>query len=175
MPAAAKAAAKRYGARIISAISIALALSSVTPAAAQQQAAFIEQRRALAEAGDADAQYRMGQEAGTGHSEDAIYWFRLAAEQGHAPAQRRLGEFYFCAERARDLDLATWWFTLAAEQGDADAQLFLGFIYRQGLGVNLSPAIAQSWLERAAAQGNAKARLLASYPVDVNINFKLCR
>lgn len=149
--------------------------SLALPAAvfAQQQAAFVEQRQALAAAGDREAQYRMGQEAGTPDSDAAIYWFRLAAEQGHAPAQRRLGEYYYCS--LRDFGLAAWWFTLAAEQGDADAQLFLGFMYRQGVGVIESASIARMWLGLAADQGNARARFLGKYPADANINFKLCR
>lgn len=48
------------------------------------------------------------------------------------------------------------WRTLA-EKGDADAQFNLGQAYRLGRGVPINLAAANSWFERAAAQGHVDA------------------
>ena len=63
-----------------------------TPSAAQQ----LVDLRASAESGDADAQTNLGYRyfIGWGVPEDeveAVAWYRLAAEQGHAGAQGNLG------------------------------------------------------------------------------------
>ena len=53
----------------------------------------------LAQAGDADAQYKLGVMYAEGHGvsadgTQAVYWFRKAAEQGNADAQLYLGVMY---------------------------------------------------------------------------------
>jgi cell division septation protein DedD len=48
-------------------------------------------------------------------------------------------------------------FRAAAEKGDADAQFNLGQAYRMGRGVPADPRIAQSWYQKAAAQGHDRA------------------
>jgi TPR repeat protein len=45
-----------------------------------------------------------------------------------------------------------------AEKGDADAQFNLGQAYRLGRGVKIDLGSAQTWLERAAAQGHVDAQ-----------------
>jgi TPR repeat protein len=57
--------------------------------------------RSLAEAGDAEAQFRLAQayENGQGVAQgyaDAARWYQAAAEQGILAAQARLGEMYLC-------------------------------------------------------------------------------
>ena len=47
-------------------------------------------------------------------------------------------------------------FPLAAS-GNADAQYTLGYLYFHGLGTEKSEAQAMNWIQRAAAQGHAKA------------------
>src|SRR5215469_3985997 len=61
--------------------------------------------RPMAEAGAAEAQFRLGElyEQGRGviHSHvDAVRWFRAAAEQGHVGAQANLGEIYMSGRGA---------------------------------------------------------------------------
>ena len=56
--------------------------------------------RASAEAGEADAQYRYAERCRTGDGvpqdfTQAAFWYRKAAEQGHAEAQNDLGRCYF--------------------------------------------------------------------------------
>ncbi len=82
-----------------------------------------EQWRALAEAGDAEAQAALADLyiTGLGTPEDAaeaLRWYRRAAEQGEPVAQQNLGDFY---QRGigveRDPVSAYVWLSLAAEQG----------------------------------------------------------
>jgi TPR repeat protein len=53
----------------------------------------------------------------------AVKWYHLAANQGHAEAQVRLGALYALGEGVvpQDYVLAHMWSNLAAAQGDADA------------------------------------------------------
>lgn len=82
-----------------------------------------EEWRALAEAGDAEAQtaladlYMNGQ--GTpAKPAQAVYWYRRAAEQGDAVAQQNLGDLYGRGRGVgRDLVSAYVWLALAASQG----------------------------------------------------------
>jgi TPR repeat protein len=82
-----------------------------------------EEWRALAEAGDAEAQtalaslYVSGQ--GTpANPAQAVHWYRRAAEQGDAVAQQNLGDFYGRGVGVgRDLVSAYVWLSLAADQG----------------------------------------------------------
>jgi TPR repeat protein len=82
-----------------------------------------EQWRALAEAGDAEAQTALAglYFAGQGTPEDAaaaLRWYRRAAEQGDAVAQQNLGDLYGQGRGVeRDLVSAYVWLSLAAEQG----------------------------------------------------------
>ena len=55
--------------------------------------------------------------------EEALRWFRRAAEEGHADAQYNLGYMYLNDRGVRrNLVEAVRWYRLAAEQGHADAQ-----------------------------------------------------
>ena len=49
---------------------------------------------------------------------EAVKWYRLAAEQGHAYAQNKLGNMYQFGEGlTQDILEAMRWFRLAADQG----------------------------------------------------------
>ena len=55
--------------------------------------------------------------------EEAVKWYRLAAEQGDAEAQCGLGEMYYGGEGVpQDYAEAIRLWKLAAEQGDEEAQ-----------------------------------------------------
>jgi uncharacterized protein len=82
----------------------------------------------LAEAGDANAQFRLG----------CLYAFGQGVPEDHALALRLYRQ--------------------AAEQGDADAQNNLGGMYAEGMGVQADPVEAYMWFELAAASGHAMAR-----------------
>lgn len=123
--------------------------------------------RPLAEAGDARAQWRLGEMAyyGLGQPEDdqvALGWFDKAARQGLAEAQLRLGHMYAYGHVQLEPDadpgrLAAQWYFEAARQGLAEAQYSLGVLFLTGTGVQRDHAEALVWMQRAAAQGHADA------------------
>ena len=90
--------------------------------------------RALAEAGTIEAQYSLGVKYDTGEGvpqddAEAVRWYRLSAEQGHAGAQYSTSGV--CVRhRSRAcrsmMSEAVIWYRRAAEQGHAGAQFNLG-------------------------------------------------
>jgi TPR repeat protein len=65
---------------------------------------------------------------------EAVKWFRLAADQGHAGAQHNLGGMYGNGTGvAQDFTEAARLFKLAADQGFADAITNLGMSLHQDL------------------------------------------
>ncbi len=85
--------------------------------------------------------------------------YRLAAEQGDADAQFRLGVMYCDGEGVpKDYAEAVKWYRRAAKRGNARAQYSLGRMYRSGRGVPQSDAEAVKWLRMAAEQGDARAQ-----------------
>ena len=80
------------------------------------------------------------------------YW--LAAAQGDAAAQSRLGFMYHEGQGvAQDHVEALKWLGLAAAQGDPGAQFLLGVQYGKGEGVPIDCVLAHMWFSLAAAQG----------------------
>lgn len=78
-------------------------------------------------------------------------WTPLA-DQGHAGAQRSLGEMYRQGNGVRQDDrTAVWLFRLAAEQGDVIAQIKLGEMYADGNGVTRDYVYAYLWTSIAAS------------------------
>ncbi|RJX32879.1 MAG: hypothetical protein C4525_09730, partial [Desulfarculus sp.] len=89
----------------------------------------------------------------------ALYWFRKAAEQGHADAQFNLGILYYHGRGVpRDYKQALYWSRKAAEQGHADAQFDLGLMYSKGIGAPQDYKQAAHWWRKAAEQGDAQAQ-----------------
>jgi TPR repeat protein len=125
--------------------------------------ATIEELRAKAEKGDAEAQCLLGAGYynGDGVAQDyaqAITWFRKAAEQNLAVAQFMLGLCYEYGQGvAKDKVEAVRWYRKAAEQNDAGAQFSLGVCYDEGQGVAKDKAEAMKWYRKAAEQ-NADAQ-----------------
>lgn len=79
------------------------------------------------------------------YSESALSCYRAAAEEGYAPAQCALGEYYeYGAER--DMTKAAEFYRAAAEQGYAPAQGHLGLCYLLGEGVQKDAAEAEKWI-----------------------------
>src|SRR3954464_12439116 len=91
--------------------------------------AAVKEWRPLADQGDADAQFNMGQAYKLGRGVPAAdlriaqSWYEKAAQQGHAQARANLGLILFQnGERQRALP----WIRKAAEDGDPRAQYVLG-------------------------------------------------
>lgn len=98
--------------------------------------------------------------------DEAVDWYRKAAEQGHDGAQNNLGYLYHNGEGVtQDFAEAMKWYRKAAEHGNADAQNSLGIRYYNGDGVKQDFAEAVKWWRKAAEQGhiNAQFNLACAY------------
>ena len=97
--------------------------------------------------------YDHGQGVRQDHDE-AVRWYRKAAEQGQAGAQSNPGVMYASGRGLRqDHAEAVRLYRKAAEQGHAGAQYNLGVMYASGQGVKQDHAEAVRWYRKAAEQG----------------------
>ncbi len=117
----------------------------------------------LAEKGDADAAFNLGQayRLGRGVPLDlarAQGWFERAARKGHVDAQSTLGLLLF---QNGNRVSAMRWLKGAAEAGEPRALLMMGTALYNGDGIAEDPVRAYAYVSRAAAQGldAAKATL----------------
>lgn len=86
--------------------------------------------------------------------EEAVKWYRKAAEQGFDIAQDSLGNCYYLGHGVdEDYVKAVKWYRKAAEQGLCTAQDSLGDCYYYGRGVDEDDAEAVKWYRKAAEQG----------------------
>ena len=137
---------------------------AVIPVGVDAQAPELAQLRALAEQGNAVAQYNLGFRYANGDgvpqdNAEAERWYRLAAYQGHADAQYSLGLMYQLGYGVPEEDAeAERWYRPAADQGHADAQYSLGTLYAGGEGVPEDHVLAYMWFNLSAAQGHERAR-----------------
>lgn len=91
--------------------------------------------------------------------EEAVDWYRKAADLGLPEAQNSLGLKYDAGEGVvLDDREAARLYRLAAEQGLAVAQYNLGLMYHYGEGVPRDTAEAAHWYRLAAGQGRADAQ-----------------
>lgn len=116
--------------------------------------------RPLAEKGDADAQFNLGQAYRLGRGvainlAAAKTWFERAARQGHVDAQTTLGLLLFQnGDQAGGLK----WLKQAAEKGEPRAQLVYGTALVNGDGLTQDPALGYAFVSRAAASGLKPAK-----------------
>lgn len=118
----------------------------------------IDEIKAFAEYGNADAQYELGMAFRYGRLvEYDIYlsalWFMLAALQGHPRGMFRFGETYV----PFNYPDAFIWFRKSAEAGCIDAQNMLGNLYRFGCGVIEDHQQALYWYQKAAEKEHSGA------------------
>jgi cell division septation protein DedD len=116
--------------------------------------------RPLAEAGDADAAFNLGQAYRLGKGvvidlAQAQNWLERAARKGHVDAQTTLGLLLF--QNGNRVG-AMRWLGLAAEAGEARALLMVGTALYNGDGVAVDQVKAYAYVSRAAAQGLAPAK-----------------
>ncbi|HUG45982.1 MAG TPA: SPOR domain-containing protein [Sphingomicrobium sp.] len=116
--------------------------------------------RPLAEKGDADAAFNLGQayRLGRGVQTDlaiAQSWFEKAAKSGHLDAQTTLGLLLF--DRG-SREAAMRWLKQAADKGEARAMLVYGTALFNGDGVKRDPVLAYAYVSQSAAQGLALAK-----------------
>ena len=124
----------------------------------------LDELRARAAAGEADAQNELGLRHYFGRSvlqsyEEAARLYGLASEQGDAVARYNLGVMLAKGRGvAKDESKAARFFRLSAEQGYAAAQYNLGIMYTDGLGVAKDDVEAVRLYRLAAEQGDAAAQ-----------------
>jgi uncharacterized protein len=111
------------------------------------------------EAGDADAQFRVGLAYDTGNGaprdgNEAMKWYRMAAARGHVEAQNSIGSGLQAAKRYEE---ALPWYEEASAQGHALATNNLAYLYDLGLGVKQDRRKALELYLRAADLGWAEA------------------
>ncbi len=116
--------------------------------------------RAMADRGDQDAAFNLGQAYRLGKgvaadSGEAKKWFERAARAGHLDAQVSLGLLLFdSGDRATALD----WLKRAADRGEPRALLVTGTALFNGDGMKRDPVLGYAHVSRAAAQGLAPAK-----------------
>ena len=90
--------------------------------------------------------------------QEAVNWWRKAAEQGHASAQFNLG-FMYAEGRGvpQDDQEAVGWYRKAAEQGNDSAQYNLGAMYGASRGVPQDYVQAHKWINLAASRTKENA------------------
>jgi len=103
--------------------------------------------------------YRTGRRSGSSvieqDYEQALYWYRRAAEQYYAPSQFNIGLMYANGQGVlQSYEEALIWFEKAALQGHSGAKYSLGLMYDQGHGVIQSHKEAAFWYRKAAEQGH---------------------
>src|SRR3954468_2994354 len=116
--------------------------------------------RPLAEKGNADAAFNLGQAYRLGRGVPtniaaATTWFGRAAAKGHVDAETTLGLLLFeNGDQAGGLK----WLKAAAEKGEPRALLVYGTALVNGDGVKRDPVLGYAFISRAAAQGLAPAK-----------------
>src|SRR4029077_9361151 len=125
--------------------------------------------RAPAAAGDAQAQFALGNQyfSGVGVPQDygqALLWFTKSANQGFAPAQNQLGYMYQHKFGVpRDYKRALAYYRSAAKQSYALGQYNVGGMFEDGVGVKRDYKQAFDWYRKAADQNLAQAEKQVGY------------
>ena len=120
-------------------------------------------------AGNTKAQLQMGlaYEFGQGtdkNIENAMHWYRIAADKGDPVAQTDLGYLYETGGNGPgNLGEAAKWYLRAAVSGLSRAKFNLGVLYLEGNGFQRSDEEAAHWISEAANDGCPRAILALSY------------
>ena len=107
--------------------------------------------------GDREAQFEVGllftnDQFDQPDFEQAVYWYKQAARQGHVLAQYNLGHQYITGEGvARNERTAMQWWLEAAKSDHGPAQFNVGRAYYLGIGLQEDHKLSRYWFEQAAA------------------------
>jgi len=113
--------------------------------------------------GDRDAQFKVGvlftnDQFDEPDYQQAVYWYKQAALQGHVLAQYNLGHQYLAGLGIdRSERQAMEWWLKAAQSGHALAQFNVGRGYYLGIGLAENHKKSRQWFERAAKNGEQKS------------------
>jgi TPR repeat protein len=132
------------------------------PALSQADGLFDFQMK-LAQKGNAEAQFKVGEmyETGFGVKQDmneAMSWITRANEQGHETAGFKL--LYWDVEKNKITDAnkaKVEALKTKAKEGNGQAQYYLGKMYARGVGVKKNTNEAINWLNKAALVGVLEA------------------
>lgn len=120
--------------------------------------------RKAAEAGDAGAQFRLGEallqdpERNAENSANAVRWLQQAAENGNTEAMIVLGRLSRTGVGIlQNFGQSATWLQTAAARGNSEGMLELGRLYRDGVGVEKDLVQAYVWFNRASAARNLDA------------------
>ena len=96
--------------------------------------------------------------------EEALEWYRKAADRGDGLAELYVGLCYMNGKgvSAEPKD-AVRWFRKSADSGNSGAQNLLGYTYDHGLGQEADCAEAVKWFKKSAAQGNMNGQRNLGY------------
>ena len=111
-----------------------------------------------------------------GDYENALRFYKQAAEQGDINAQLNIGHIYRSGRSGeKNPQLAAKYYLQAAEQGAVGAQRRLGDMYEFGDGVAQNFSLAAEWYRKAADQGDAGAqwRLAQLYENGKGVDFDI--
>lgn len=131
-------------------------------------AAAIAILRSLADAGNAEAQLKLGMMhySGQGTREDektGVAWMTKSANQGNPEAMYQLGNAFAFGKDTpsmtadADQDAARWYHK-AAVAGHVDAQYAIGLLFSLGKGVRKDDQEALRWMQKAAGKGHKDAQ-----------------
>ncbi len=144
---------------------VAVLLLLALPLTAAAAEGDLQKLTRQAEAGDAQAQFKLGliyEHGAEGVERDyskAFLWYAKAAPQGHISAQNNLATLYTRgAGVERNHDEAVKWYRVAAMAGNDGAQNNLGWMYQNGLGVPKDYQQALNWYLLSAKAGNSSAQ-----------------
>ena len=136
---------------------------ALSPSIEQEYQAELEKWMLRAYEGDRDAQFRVGvlntnSQFNPPDYEQAVYWYKQAARQGHALAQYNLGHQYLTGVGVKpNQSTAMSWWLKAAKQDHALAQFNIGRAYYLGIGLEENHTLSRKWFERAAANNEPKS------------------
>ena len=91
-------------------------------------------------------------------ADQAVHWYRRAADNGQAQAHDRLADLHMAGRGVpQDDSEAFRLYSLNATRGYAVAQCNLAYMLAEGVGTPLEASAALGWYLRAAAQGEPRA------------------
>lgn len=115
--------------------------------------------------GHAQAQNYLGALYGQGiglpvpEPEQAVDWYRLAADQGDTVGEYNLGWCYHFGQGLKvDYGAAHYWYQKAIEEDHPEAANNLGVLYSSGLGVQQDLSEAARWFQEGARLGSPSAQ-----------------
>ena len=138
-------------------------IDSSTPNIEQNYREELDKWMLRAYEGDRDAQFKVGvlftnKQFDQPDYEQAVYWYKQAARQGHVLAQYNLGHQYLMGVGVKENQkTAMEWWLQAAEQDHALAQFNVGRAYYLGIGLPEDHQKSRYWFNRAADNQEPKS------------------